>query len=58
MANKNTLRVRRAMEKSRAFGVAINTTNGGRFQPKLSREDHERVIEIRSHSKRLYGHSA
>lgn len=55
MANKNTLRDRRAKEKSRKFGVAVNSENGGKFRPKLSTEMQERVIEIKAQARRIYG---
>jgi hypothetical protein len=55
MANKNTKQNRRAKEKSRKFGVAINSENGGKFRPKLTPDMQERVIEIKEQSRRIYG---
>ena len=55
MANKNTKQNRRAKEKSRKIGVAINSENGGKFRPKLTPDMQERVIEIKAQTRRIYG---
>jgi hypothetical protein len=58
MANKNTKRLRRSMEKTRKFGVAINTSNGDKWNGQRIDRQSEVVAEIRAISKRLYGASA
>jgi hypothetical protein len=55
MANKNTKQNRRAKEKYRKIGVAINSENGGKFCPKLTFDMQERVIEIKAQTRRIYG---
>lgn len=54
MANKNTLRTRRTLEKANKRGHAVNTNNGGRFQPKLTKEDQDLVEAIQKHTRKLY----
>jgi hypothetical protein len=46
------------MEKTRKFGVAINTSNGDRWNGQRIDRQSEVVAEIRAISKRLYGASA
>lgn len=54
MANKNTKRLRRSMEKSRKIGVAIQSSNGGRWKGE-SVPDHEKeILRIRKITERLY----
>jgi len=54
MANKNTLRTRRTLEKANKRGHAVNTSNGGRFQPRLTKEDQDLVADIQKHTRKLY----
>lgn len=54
MANKNTLRTRRTREKANKRGYAVNTSNRDRFQPTLTKEDQDRVVAIRKHTRKLY----
>lgn len=55
MANKNTLRKRAKQAKSNKRGHAVDTDNGGKFQPRLTSQMEDKVSEIREHTKRLYG---
>jgi hypothetical protein len=60
MANKNTKRVR-AWLAAKYVGQkrgAVNSTNNGRFNPKLDKEDHEQIATIRRLSRDLYGRTA
>ena len=55
MANKKTLRNRRAMEKSNKRGIAINSDNGGKFRPHLTPDMQKQVLRIKAESRRIYG---
>lgn len=55
MANKNTLRTRRALEKTRKRGYAVNSNNQNRFSPSLDKESQELVEDIRRQTRKLYG---
>ena len=55
MANKNTLRKRRSLEFDNKRGVSIDSTNGGKFRPKLTPQMQESVIEIKAQTRRIYG---
>jgi hypothetical protein len=58
MANKNTLRKRRMMEKTYKRGVALSTSNEYRWKGEKVANYNEVVAEIRDTTRRLYGRSA
>ncbi len=58
MANKNTLRLRRAMESSRKIGAAIVTENNHKWKGEKT-PDYDKVVgAIREQTRRIYGRSA
>lgn len=57
MANKNTLRNRKAKEKEYKRGCAVDSNRNGKWVPKLSKEEKESVLEIRRLTKKIYGGS-
>lgn len=58
MANKNTLRKRRAMEKTYKRGCPCMTEKNERFRPKLDQHAQIQVQRIREISEKLYAQSA
>ena len=58
MANKNTLRKRRMMEKAYKRGVALDTSNGHRWKGEKVANYDAVVAEIRATTKRIYWRSA
>ena len=58
MANKNTLRLRRAMEARRKTGAAIVTANDHNWKGEKT-PDYDKVVgAIREQTRRIYGRSA
>lgn len=58
MANKNTLRKRRSLEKTYKRKYPCMTENNERFRPKLDQHAQIQVQRIREISKKLYAQSA
>lgn len=55
MANKNTKAKRRAQEKQNKRGVAVNSTNNGKWRGSKIPSHDSVVAEIQKVTKRLYG---